>query len=268
MNRQQAIATLDTIFRSYRFVGEWQGERPDPTAFVDALPDLTPATFLDTLFDQYARQFGAERWGDKTPVYTSYMDLIAQIFPTAQFIHIIRDGRDVALSMVDKWGHKEFHIDLYFAAQSWKRRLRKAFASAVKLGPARYYELRYEQLTADPEPLLREICHFLGEDYLPALAEPQHLGRERIRPGGFHAAVRQPPTTKQSGRWQREMSPADQRIFQAVAGDTLEQLDYETANLGKMSLSESARFAGLHAKYTMLQAGRRILQTIGVLYPN
>jgi len=268
MKRPQAIQNLDIIFSSYRFVREWQGERPDPAAFVDRLPNLTPAAFLDALFRQYASQFGAERWGDKTPIYTSYVDLIVQIFPTAQFVHLIRDGRDVALSMVDKWGQDEFHIDLYFAAQSWKKRLYQAFASAAQLGPGRYYELRYEQLTADPEPLLREMCDFMGETFVPAMVEPHRLGRERIRPDGFHAAVRRPPTTARTGRWRREMSPAEQRLFQAVAGHLLEQLGYETVDLGNMPLGEKAQFARLHTKYTVLQAGRRILQAVGVFHPN
>jgi hypothetical protein len=268
MEREQAIRILDVVFDSYRFVGEWKGERPDPIAFVSSLPDLMPATFLDALYGQYAHQFEAERWGDKTPVYTSYMDLIAQMFPTAQFIHIIRDGRDVALSMVDKWGKKEFHIDVYFAAQSWKRRLRQALASVTRLDPGRYYELRYEQLVADPEPLLREICGFLGEDYVLEMASPHLLGSERIPRDGFHAPVRQSPNTSRAGRWRREMSAADQRLVQRVAGDLLDELSYPLAELGNMSLMEWARFAVLAAKYQVLQAGRRVLQAAGLFHPN
>ena len=268
LERQQAMRVLETIFSSCRFVQEWQGERPDPTAFVASLPDLLPATFLDTLYRRYVSQFGAQRWGDKTPIYTSYMDLLAQLFPSAQFIHLIRDGRDVALSMIEKWGKSERHIDLYFAARSWKRRLRQAFASATRLGRDRYYELRYEQLAADPEPWLREICSFLGEEYVPAMVEPHILGRERIRPDGFHAAVRQPPSTGRVARWRGEMSPADQRLFLAVAGDMLRQLGYETVALGPMPLSERARLTGLGIKFVVLQAGRRALQAVGVFHPN
>jgi len=193
--------------------------------------------------------------------------LIADIFPTAQFIHLIRDGRDVALSTIDAYKER-FYVDVYFAARSWKRRIRKAFASATRLGSDRYYELRYEQLTADPDSLLREICDFLGEVYVPEMAEPHRMARKYIGPKGLHAPVREQTTTKSSGRWRREMSKADQRLLQAVAGDLLDELGYETVDLGKMCLTERARFAGLQAKYAVLHAGRRALQTVGVFPPN
>jgi hypothetical protein len=268
MTRRQAIINLETIFNSYRLVREWQGDRPDPTTFVGGLPDLMPATFLDALYHEYAQQYGAERWGDKTPVYTSYMDLIDQIFPNAQFIHIIRDGRDVALSMVDQWGQREFHIDVYFAAKSWQRRLCQAFSSAQRLGSDRYYELRYERLAADPEPVLREICDFLGETYVPEMAKPHRLGSQRISPDGFHAAVRKPPSKKRVGRWRSDMSLADQRLVQTVAGNMLEQLGYEMVDLGEMAFSERARLATLKTKYAILQTGRHVLQAVGVFHPN
>jgi hypothetical protein len=268
MDRRAAIHALRTIFESYRFVREWQGSPPEHETFVDQLPDLTPATFLDTLYGRYARQNEAQRWGDKTPIYTSYMDLVLQIFPSVQFIHIIRDGRDVALSMIDTWGAQKAHVDLYFAAHSWQRRLREAFASASKLGSDQYLELRYEDLVRDPERYVRRLCRFLGEPYVPEMAEPHHLGQKRIEPGSFHASVRKPPTVSQVSRWQREMSLSDQRIFRAVAGDTLQELGYETTELGEMTAAERGRLAALAGKYAVLQAGRRALQELGVFHPN
>ena len=231
---------------------------------MDALPDLTPATFLDALYRQYAHQYGAERWGDKSPTYTEHMDLIAEIFPNAQFIHLIRDGRDVALSMIEAYRQDRFYVDVYFAARTWKQRIRKAFASASRLGPGRYLELHYEQLTTNPEAELRRICEFLGETYHPAMAEPHFLARQFLRPAGLHAPVRQPPSTMSSGRWRREMSDSDQRLFQTVAGDLLTEVGYETVSLGKMSPGERAHLAGLQTKFTILEAGRVILQTAGM----
>ncbi len=150
MQRHEAIDTLNAILSYRDFFMDWQANRPDPATFVDSLPDLLPATFLDSLYCQYARQFGAERWGDKTPIYTDYIDLIAEIFPTAQFIHIIRDGRDAALSMMKAYqtATRFFYIDIYYAVRIWKRRIRKARTSGARLGADRYYEVRYEQLIA------------------------------------------------------------------------------------------------------------------------
>lgn len=267
MNRRQAIQVLATIFRQRLFIKDWQRSIPEPTVFVDGLPDLTPATFLDTLYSQYASQYGAARWGDKSPIYTGYMDLIAEIFPSAQFVHLIRDGRDVALSTIASYKDR-FYVDLYFAARTWRQRIRKAFESASRLDSARYHEVRYEQLAADPEGELRKICGFLGEEYLPAMTEPHKIAQQLHPSQGIHSATRQPPTTQSSGRWRKEMCGADQRLFQAVAGDLLNELGYGTVGLGDMSVAERAHHVGLKIKYTVLEDARRILQTVGVFPPH
>ena len=267
LNESRVRKILHIIFTRYRFVKEWQGEPPDPARFFHEMPAPTPAGFLETLYRMYARQYGAVRWGDKTPIYTSYVDLIHRIFPEAQFIHIIRDGRDVALSMLEKWGRREFHIDVYFAARTWVRRIRQARAAGARLGPRLYHELRYEDLVLDPEKELRAICAFLNEPYLPEMAQHHRLARKRIRPGDFHDPVRQPPNPGRVGRWRREMSPADVRLVQRVAGPLLVELGYGLADLGPMSPSERARYAALAGKYLILQSGRRVLQAVGVLPP-
>jgi len=267
LSEKRIAYLLDVIFRRYRLVKEWQGDPPRLEEFLRAMPDRTPAAFLDTLYRLYAQQYGAVRWGDKTPIYTSYMDLLDRLFPQAQFIHVIRDGRDVALSMLEKWGN-EVHIDIYFTARNWVRRIRRAQASAARLGPERYYELRYENLVADPEGVLRPLCDFLGEPFVPEMAEPHRLGRRRIRPDNFHAPIRQPPNTAHVGRWRREMSPADLRLFQRVAGDLLAELGYRPEDAGPMPPAEQARYAALAVKYAALQAGRRVLQALGLFPPN
>jgi hypothetical protein len=169
--------------------------------------------------------------------------------------------------MLDKWGEKEFHVDIYFTARNWVRRIRRARASGGRLGPGRYYELRYEALAADPEAELRPLCAFLGEEYLPAMAKPHRLGQAQVAPGDFHAPLRRPPSTARVGRWQREMAPADLRLFQHVAGDLLAELDYEPADAGSMPPTEAARLAAYALKYSTLQAGRRVLQAAGLVPP-
>jgi hypothetical protein len=257
---------LGIIFSEYRLVKEWRGDPPTVREFIEHMPGCTPAAFLEALYGMYARQNGAVRWGDKTPIYASYIDLIHHIFPQAQFVHIIRDGRDVALSMLDKWGH-ELHIDMFFTARNWVRRIRRAQASGAWLERELYYELRYEDLVREPERQLQLLCEFLGERYVPQMGEPQRLGRQQIPPGDFHAPIRQPPSTTQIGRWEQQMLESDQRLFQQVAGSLLTELGYETVDLGPMSLRERLRFTALGAKYAFLQTGRRVAQGLGLVPP-
>lgn len=267
LSEKEVAHLLEMIFEEYRFVKEWRGGRPEPAAFVAAMGERTPAAFLTTLYRQYAAQYGAVRWGDKTPIYASYVELIDQIFPEAQFVHIIRDARDVTLSMLDKWGEKEIHVDVYFAARNWVRRIRAARQAGERLGPERYYELRYEALVADPEPVLRSLCDFLGERFVPEMVTQHRLAQVQLPAGGFHEAVRHPPTGARVGRWEREMVPADLRLVQAVTGELLEACRYELKEVGPMPASEKIRAWGLAAKYVTLQAGRRLLQEAGIMPP-
>lgn len=267
LGERRLASILNTIFTTYRFAKEWQGEPPQVQAFIEQMSRRTPAAFLDTLYRSYAAQYGATRWGDKTPIYASYMDLIHEIFPEAQFVHIIRDGRDVALSMLDKWGKREIHVDIYFAARNWVRRIRQAQGSGARLSSDLYYELRYEALVENPKAELLRLCTFLGEPFLPDMAKPHLLGRAHIQKGDFHAPLRQPPSTDRIERWKREMSPADRRLFQGVAGELLVELGYEIEDLGNAPPREQIRSWLLASKYTTLQTGRHVLQALGILPP-
>ena len=267
LDEKEVEKILGIIFGRYRFVKEWEGMRPDPKSFYAQMELKTPAGFLEHLYRQYARQKGAFRWGDKTPIYSSYIDLIHQIFPKAKFIHIIRDGRDVALSMLDKWGEKELHVDIYFAARNWVRRIQEAQASGKELGSTLYHELSYESLVDSPEQNLREICDFLEEPFVEEMVSHHRQARDEIERGSFHDSVRQPANKSRIGRWQNEMSSADLRLFEGVAGPLLKELDYGTAAVGSMSVKEKTRFEAFHLKYEALQLGRKAAQLAGLVPP-
>jgi hypothetical protein len=266
MTERKALENIRVVLRNRRFFREWKGEPLDAETFVGGLSDMSPASFLHALYGAYAAQYGATRWGDKSPIYTNYVGLLTEIFPEAQFVHLIRDGRDAALSSLSAY-RERFYVDLYFAARSWRSRVRASRKAGAALGPGRYLEIRFEELTAHPEQVLRSVCRFLGESYAPAMSEPHALGRELLRPTGRHAPVRHPVTPK-SDRWRREMAPTDLRLFQEVAGDLLRDLGYETVELGTMSMREWIRRSRLATKYGVLEGGRRVLQTAGIFHPH
>ncbi len=267
LSQARVAHLLNVIFTSYRFAKEWQADPPDPGQFFEKMDKPAPWAFLDTLYSAYAKQHGAMRWGDKTPIYTSYLPLIHQLFPNAQFLHVIRDGRDVALSTVEKWGANELHVDVYYAARIWMRRIRQARSASKTLKPELYREVRYEDLVQDPAGELQAICEFLGEPFFPQMARQHQYARSRISPGGFHAPVREPPDATRVARWQREMSVSDQRLYQQVAGWLLDDLGYPLVDIGHMSLRERVRLLALRGKYEALQSGRRLLQRLGLVPP-
>ncbi len=106
------------------------------------------------------RAGGRLRWGDKTPLYMQYLGLLDRLFPTATYAHLIRDGRDAAMSylavpagiMTESWGHPR---DVTGFACQWRTEVAAARTLGRTVGPSRYLELRYESFVGDPEGQLR-----------------------------------------------------------------------------------------------------------------
>lgn len=266
--RAQAIRLVHEILGYKVFFRDWQAARLDPAAFVDRLADRRPATLLQALYDDYARQHGARRWGDKSPIYADHVAGIAVLFPRAQFVHIIRDGRDVALSMLQAYrGPRFFYVDLCYAALSWRRRVQRARTAGCALGPARYFELQYRELTAVPEATVPQLCAFLGEPFAPEMLTPHQVAARQYHSTGIHAATQRPLSTRSVDRWRTEMSPPDQRLFHVMAGDLLTELGYAVAGDGRLSLREQVRLVGLRSKYVTVETGRQALHAIGIVHP-
>jgi hypothetical protein len=266
--RAEAVRLVSAVLGYKVFFRDWQAKRLDATTFVDALSDRRPVALLRALYRRYAGQHGAQRWGDKSPIYTGYVAEIAELFPTAQFVHIIRDGRDVALSMLKAYrGRRFFYVDICFAAMSWRRRVQRARAAGSALGADRYFELQYRRLTAVPRDTLLDLCAFLEEPFAPQMLTPHQVAASQYHSTGIHAATQRPLSTRSVGRWRQEMSPSDQRLFQAMAGDLLAELGYETINFGGLSIRERARLAGLRSKYAAVETGRRAAQRAGIVHP-
>ncbi len=226
----------------------WEDFGLDPGALrgrVAASGDVRAATVLRAFYSLYAERQGKLGWGDKTPIYVKRMRLISDVLPEARFIHLIRDGRDVALSRRRRgMGAGKPIAD---AAERWRRRITLARRQARRLR-GRYLELRYEDLVADPEPHLQAICelceleldpamlahHERAQERLAELGDLRGQDRRRERSGeerlAAHALAARPPSAERSGAWRTEMSEEDRADFEAVAGDLLAELGYEVAS--------------------------------------
>jgi hypothetical protein len=111
----------------------------------------------------WARNEGKSRWGEKTPDHIFYGAQITSLFPQAKFIEIIRDPRAAVASM----NRSVFRSsDSTRNALYWRYVMTEGHASLMKsVGPERVISVRYEDLVSDPEPALRAVCDFLGEDF-------------------------------------------------------------------------------------------------------
>jgi hypothetical protein len=203
---------------------------------------LTAGDAARAVYEAYAAREEKPRWGDKSPPYTWKAKRIQRSLPEAHFVHLIRDGRDVALSLSEvSWGPG----DVRAAAAKWVDELTRARHRARRLRPGTYMELRYEDLVADPEPLLRRIADFVSLPWDERMLAYHHGAEARMKEvirdfhplgGGTitaeerarqHELVKSPPSSSRVGRWRAEMSQEEVEAFESVAGDLLTELGYE-----------------------------------------
>jgi hypothetical protein len=199
----------------------------------------SPTTLADLLrvfYSMYAERHGKARWGDKTPPYVLSMPVIAEVLPEAHFVHIIRDGRDVAISVRSLWFGPDSIED---AAAWWKERVVIGRRAGSTLS---YTEVRYEDLVEDSRRELERLCRYIDLEFCPGMLVSHTRASERLRElksirGGeipargreeIHARLAVPPDSASVGRWRNEMTRDERRRFEQIAGDTLEELGYAT----------------------------------------
>lgn len=240
---EQAAETMTAV----RQWGDLHTDPADVIARWNALDEWSSGPALRAFYEMYAERQGKPRYGEKTPAYVRNMIKIEGALPEARFIHVIRDGRDVALS---RWKRNLGDKDPAPAsrvADTWQRRIRRAQRHGRKVN--HYLELRYEDLVTDTEPNLRQIAEFLELPWdpvmltyyegaaermsemagdLPAIeGKPTRPGEERMQ---AHAMTQKPPDPSAMYRWKEKMKPEDVADFDAAAGALLKDLGYEVSS--------------------------------------
>jgi hypothetical protein len=201
----------------------------DPDRVRKRLRDgMAPGAAIAAVFETYAADRGKARWGDKTPMYMQYLPLLERLFPDALFVHLVRDGRDAALSFLAMppgivtrtWAHPRSVAD--FACQ-WRTEVEAARLLGARVGPGRYREVRYEALVAGPEPEVEAVCAFARLPYEPEMlryAEDVDVSKKP-----HQQSLTRPPTPG-IRNWRTEMAGSDAEAFEDVAGELLEELGY------------------------------------------
>lgn len=197
----------------------------------DHFDDEAPVDYPDAvraLYRLHASREGKSRFGDKTAIYVRSLSLLADLFPEARFVHVIRDGRDVALSWLDTgWDFGPRTAEE--AALYWRYDVQRGRGMGVDL-PGRYREVRYERLIRDPDGVLRDLCDFLELRYDSAMIESFRHADELLgsmpRPA-HHRHLLLPPTVGLRD-WRRQMGSEDRRVFEEIAGALLDELGYDT----------------------------------------
>jgi hypothetical protein len=221
-------------------------------------PGMVPGEAIAAIFAAYAAERGKSWWGDKTPLYMQSLPTLERLFPRARFVHLIRDGRDAALSflavpegiMTAGWGHPR---DAAGFACQWATEVRAARALGERVGTGRYLEVRYEALVADPDEALRRVCAFLGLAYDEAMLD--YAGKTDSARKAHQQRLNEPPRVGVRD-WRTELSPADVAAFEAVAGDLLDELGYDVTTAGH----DGRRLAAYRAQTAAWRAVGAVMQ--------
>ncbi|UCG51737.1 MAG: sulfotransferase [Candidatus Latescibacterota bacterium] len=192
-----------------------------------ALRAVAPATYPEAaaaLYQAATTKTGKKRWGDKTPRYVTHIDWLSQAYQTGQFLHVIRDGRDAAVSITKaRW-----QPNLRRAAEHWAHQVTIGRRMGAELPDDRYRELKFEELVERPEDQLQRVTGWLGVEYSASMLKffektEQLLPKEHM---DLFEEAKKPANVARAYAWKRSMSNADVADVEEIAGATLEACGY------------------------------------------
>ena len=206
----------------------WKTELPREQIFADPLPDAFPAV-MRRFHEVYARAHGKRMWGDKNTGTLTELDQLNRMFPTCRILHLVRDGRDCALSHMSR-EYVYGYANVLRVAVEWRDQVTLCRKMGAMLPAERYMELRYEALITEPEAELRGICRFLGVGFAAEMLDYHKTVDDNVPEDkrSLWPLLDQPPQAANLNKWKTHMSAADRAVFERNAGPLLRHYGYET----------------------------------------
>jgi hypothetical protein len=210
------------------------------------LPEITRV-----VYELKAESEGAHIWMCKSMSNIRYVKELEKYNPNPTYLHLFRDGRDVALSF-KKAIVGEKHI--YHIARQWKQEQDASVDLYDELGADRVFQLRYEDLLLNPQGSLNRLCEFLGIEYSEEVMSYHESAesKETADSGLMWQNVVKPVLSDNHHKYLKELDQTDIRIFERIAGDTLEKLGYELQfekDLSPFSQEEIAQFSEINDQF-------------------
>jgi hypothetical protein len=260
LTQPQVERAIETMVRHER----WPDMNFSPDALrrqAAALAQPTLAGVIDLVYRHLLETSGKQRLGDKTPHYFAIVPELAALYPGGKFIHLIRDGRDVAISWIDAGWQRYYEPGFEWPAAMARLHVDRAAY------PGRVLEVRYEDLVRRPAEVVPRICAFLGEAFEPAMLDwTDRIELVAARDRYLHARLQQPLSEDAIGVWRRRLSAVECFAMEACLYRELAQSNY-AARFGGRGWRPVFRFTGgvLRALAPLLRHGIPYLQKRGML---
>ncbi len=187
-----------------------------PNEILKRMKGDSPSDGIFAVFESVADYRNKKRVGNKNPEFWKYLPLLLDLFPeTSYFLFIVRDGRDVAISLRNvSWGGQS----IYEAAVEWRNMIHKVDQFKNNIAKDRLLTIKYENILQKPAEAMEQIGRFLGEDN-------QEL---EIKKEKFQLSMIENEKRVNFNKWKMQLTRKEVEIFEAIAGQELEQYGYET----------------------------------------
>ena len=195
---------------------------------------------LEAPYLAYARAHKKPGWGDKTPYYVNHIGEIRRVFPQARIVNMVRDGRDVALSLLRvPFGPS----NVWAAAGQWRQAIDAGDRAAAELGDD-LLTVRYEDVVTDPAGVVPAVCGFLGIDYAAEMLAVEETPPDRIAAGqeAWFSELYAGISASSVGKWRRQMSAGDAALFGSIAGEQLARHGYDPGPAGPLPRTPAAAY--------------------------
>ena len=213
---------------------------------LDGLPLADYAAIIKRFHVLYAKHHGKTRWGHFDISTLTEPERLLDWFPDAQFVHLVRDARGVALS---NRGVPFSLGNILECAEQWTRDVGGNLQWGRALPPDRYQIVHYEVLVKEPEATLTVLCNFIGLDYSPAMLGYTDAVGDRVptdRRDALWPLLTGPPEARQAERWQQEMTPSEITLVEEIAEDLLVSLGYGVQQMPKACIGATVLKSWLH----------------------
>lgn len=195
---------------SERAIMQWQ-LNIEAEEVVNQLPKKSYKAVIDYLFSLRFSRLGCDLWSDKTPHYILNFETIYDLYPNAKYVFIIRDGRDVALSLLKmSWGPN----NIYYCAKLWEECNRWSQRLQSLKDENRLFFVQYEDLLDNIEDRAKKLYEFVGVNYPTEEVDKIISG---VKSGNYN-------------KWKTSMTKRQIRVFESIAGQTLGKFGYELSS--------------------------------------